>query len=400
MIEVWPRLRTVLFWAHLTIGVAAGLPILVMCVTGALLTYQIQLQAWIDHLAIQSRPALPGARALTLEDLIAITHKNRGADPITITVFREAAAPVEVELNRAAEPLYLDAYTGSVIGGRSKKARAFFGAVTAWHLGLSPRGPHWPQFRVVERAVNLVALITAILGILIWLPRRWTWSHLRGIALFRWSIAGRARDFNWHNALGIWSVIPLVVIFWTGTAMSYEWARQLTAFIGGASSTESRSVDGLLSRDRPPEQDAAGLSKVRAPSLDHLLARAKKQCAEWKAITIFVPRRESDAVHFTIDMSGYDGFGKVAVLALDRTGKVFSYTPAGYTPSGSGAITPSAFIRFGHTGEAWGVAGQTVAGLSSFGGVMLVWTGIALSLRRLRSWRARRTKSVGQTDNT
>lgn len=156
---------------------AAGLPILVMCVTGTLLTYQIQLQAWIDHLAIQSRPALPGAQALTLEDLIAITHKNRGADPITISVFREAAAPVEVELNRAAEPLYLDAYTGSVIGGPSKKAREFFGVVTAWHLGLSPRGPHWPQFRVVERAVNLVALITAILGILIWLPRRWTWSH-------------------------------------------------------------------------------------------------------------------------------------------------------------------------------------------------------------------------------
>ena len=123
MIEVWPGLRTVLFWAHLTIGVAAGLPILVMCTTGALLTYQVQLQAWIDHLAIQSRPALPGAQALTLEDLIAITHKNRGADPITITVFREAAAPVEVELNGAAEPLYLDAYSGTVIGGPSRKAQ-------------------------------------------------------------------------------------------------------------------------------------------------------------------------------------------------------------------------------------------------------------------------------------
>jgi uncharacterized iron-regulated membrane protein len=155
-------------------------------------------------------------------------------------------------------------------------------------------------------------------------------------------------------------------------------------------------MDGWVSGNRPAGQDAAGLSKDRASSLDHLLARAKEQCAEWKANTIFVPRQESDAVHFTIDMSGYDGFGKVAVLALDRTGKVFSYTPAGYTPSGSGAITPSAFIRFGHTGEAWGVAGQTVAGLSSFGGVMLVWTGIALSLRRLRSWRARRTQSLGQ----
>ena len=176
---MWPRLRTVLFWVHLTIGVAAGLPILVMCTTGALLTYQIQLQAWIDHWGIQSRPALPGAQALTIEDLIAITQRNRGADPKSFTVFRQSRRPVEVELNGVGEPVYLDAYSGSVIGGPSRKAQAFFGLVRAWHLGLSPRGPHWPQFRVVERAVNLLALITVIFGLLIWLPRRWSWSHLR-----------------------------------------------------------------------------------------------------------------------------------------------------------------------------------------------------------------------------
>ena len=151
----------------------------------------------------------------------------------------------------------------------------------------------------------------------------------------RWGVAGRARDFNWHNALGIWSVVPLIVILWTGTAMSYEWAARLTEFIWGASSTDLHSMDGWVSGNRPAGQDAAGVSKDRAPSLNDLLARAKEQCAEWKAITIFVPRQESDAVHFTIDMSGYEGFGKVAVLALDRTGKVSSsYTPAGYTPAG------------------------------------------------------------------
>lgn len=299
---------------------------------------------------------------------------------------------MEVELNGIAETVYLDAYTGSLIGGPSRKAEEFFRVVRAWHLGLSPRGPHWSQFRVVEQAVNLLALITAILGILIWLPRRWSWRHLRAIALPHWGVAGRARDFNWHNALGIWSAIPLMVILWTGTAMSYNWATRLTELIWGASSTESHSVNAV-SRDRPAGQDAVVLSTARVSSLDSLLARAKARCAEWKAITIFMPRQESDAVHFTIDMSGYEGFGKVAVLALGRTGKVFSYTPAGYTPAGRGAITPSAFIRFGHTGEAWGVAGQTVAGLSSLGGVMLVWTGITLSLRR---WQARKTKSVAR----
>jgi len=47
-------------------------------------------------------------------------------------------------------------------------------------------------------------------------------------------------------------------------------------------------------------------------------------------------------------------------------------------------------MRFAHTGEVLGLAGQTVAGLASAGAVVLVWTGIALALRRGRAWLARR----------
>jgi uncharacterized iron-regulated membrane protein len=40
-------------------------------------------------------------------------------------------------------------------------------------------------------------------------------------------------------------------------------------------------------------------------------------------------------------------------------------------------------IRFLHTGEALGLAGQTVAGVVSLTSVVMVWTGLALAYRRL-----------------
>jgi uncharacterized iron-regulated membrane protein len=43
-------------------------------------------------------------------------------------------------------------------------------------------------------------------------------------------------------------------------------------------------------------------------------------------------------------------------------------------------------MRALHTGEAFGFAGQTVAGLASLGGCFLVVTGLAMAWRRLRSW--------------
>ena len=45
------------------------------------------------------------------------------------------------------------------------------------------------------------------------------------------------------------------------------------------------------------------------------------------------------------------------------------------------------FLRFAHTGEFYGVTGQTIAGLVTLGPTFLVYTGFALALRRLARWR-------------
>jgi hypothetical protein len=37
------------------------------------------------------------------------------------------------------------------------------------------------------------------------------------------------------------------------------------------------------------------------------------------------------------------------------------------------------------------VIGQTIAGIGSAGGVMLVWTGVSLALRRFWAWKRRRS---------
>ena len=42
-------------------------------------------------------------------------------------------------------------------------------------------------------------------------------------------------------------------------------------------------------------------------------------------------------------------------------------------------------MRFAHTGEVLGLPGQTIAGIATAASVVLVWTGIALALRRGRA---------------
>jgi hypothetical protein len=44
-----------------------------------------------------------------------------------------------------------------------------------------------------------------------------------------------------------------------------------------------------------------------------------------------------------------------------------------------------------------GIPGQTIAGLATGGAVVLVWTGIALALRRFRAWIGRRATREDDT---
>jgi uncharacterized iron-regulated membrane protein len=61
-------------------------------------------------------------------------------------------------------------------------------------------------------------------------------------------------------------------------------------------------------------------------------------------------------------------------------------------------------LRFLHTGEVFGIAGQTVAGLVSLTSTLMVWTGLALAWRRLilplwRRGQRERTTAERATDS-
>ena len=44
---------------------------------------------------------------------------------------------------------------------------------------------------------------------------------------FRGGLAPKARDFNWHNVIGVWSAIPLAIVVAGAVPISYPWASNL-----------------------------------------------------------------------------------------------------------------------------------------------------------------------------
>ncbi len=394
-------LRKVLFWSHLAVGVTAGAVIFIMSVTGVLLTYQKQIVAMADRSMRVSVPA--EAQRVPVAGLLAsVATTVPGAKPASLTVRANPDAPVGVSLGRG-RTLYLDPYSGASLGEGSTGVRDAFRMITDAHRWLAMKDASRDTARKVTGAANLGFLLLVLSGIFLWIPRAWTWTQVRAVLLLRRGLRGKARDFNWHHVAGFWMALPLVLVVASGVVISYPWASALVykavgekppAPAGGGERRPEGAGAGAV-RAGDTAQSAPSVPSTDAPSLDALLARAQLHAdsvaPEWRTINLPVPDGTGKRVSIAID-EGNGGQPQLRrTLVLDRTtGEVIS--TESFATQSTGRRLRS-FLRFAHTGEVGGIPGQTLAGLASLAGALLVWTGIALSLRRLAA-RIRRGRKL------
>src|SRR4051812_47182526 len=195
------RLRSVFFWSHLIVGVSAGVCILVMCVTGAALAMKPQILRFIDREVRTVEPA-GGSRVPLSALLAAVRTAQPDSAPVSVTLDRDPAASAAVGIDGGA--VYVDPYTGRVVGEGSRTAQGFFRALENRHRWLGVTGEQRVLGRSANDAANLGFLLLAASGLYLWWPRKWTPQHTAAIVAFRRTATGRARDFNWHNVIGFW----------------------------------------------------------------------------------------------------------------------------------------------------------------------------------------------------
>ena len=380
------RLRKIIFWCHLPVGVIGGVVILIMCVTGVLLAYEKQITLWADTHAFKSAPPSAEARHLPVATLIENARNSRGAAPSSITLRSDPSAPAEIGFGRETTSLFVNPYTGRVLGEGSQRVRTFFRTVTDWHRWLGAKGDNRNVARAITGACNLGFLFLVISGFYLWWPRNWNLKFVRNVVWFKRGLPAKARDFNWHNTIGFWSAGPLFIVVLSSVVISYTWAGNLVYRIVGEAPPVPRA--------NQPNANA----NAAAPTfndLDSAWQRAEQQVGDWQSISLSLSN--APQLTFNIDSGTGGQPQKRAQLVLDRsTGEVVRWEPfSSYT---RGRQLRS-ILRFAHTGEVLGIAGQTIAGAVSLGGAVLVVTGLGLALRRCVAWLRKRAKSKQTVTN-
>jgi len=217
---------------HLWLGLASGLVVFVLGLTGAIYAFQDELRELLyrDRLYVD---VPDGAVHLPLSRLVTVAEKAMGKDrkisraelsqePGRTYMFRA------LKLNKEGfgywnyyqyyEKVYLNPYTGQVVFKENAK-REFFTVVLALHMNLL-LGDDIGHFIVRWSVVCFVILLLS--GIVLWWPKKWKRKQLKKNFGLKWGAKFKRLNYDLHNVFGFYSFLVLMVIALTGLMWSFE----------------------------------------------------------------------------------------------------------------------------------------------------------------------------------
>jgi len=370
-----------------------------MSVTGVMLGFERQMIAWWDGAPRVQPPA--GAQRLPVDSLLTIAGVAQ-TELATVVVKRDPTQPVALRFkDRERAALAIDPFTGATLTAAGDgSGAAFFSALRRWHRYVGAAAAEArARGKAVSGAANVAFLFIIASGLYLWFPRRATWNALRAVLVPGAGLTGKARDFNWHHVAGFWTALPMFLIVLSAAFISYRWPGLYLDRMLGSEQEKAAAIVVLRGEAASAPERGAGEERATLPqtSLGAWVNSAMLARPEWQQLTVTLPSPSDSAVtvaaaegntyrpdlRWTLTL----GAGDAALLAS-----------RGYEDL-STARQLRAWVRFGHTGEVFGLWGQLLATLVTAAGAVLVWTGVALSLRRFAAWRGRRQRTAPQVAN-
>ena len=295
------KIRNLAFSLHRYIGLAVGLILVIVGLTGSLLVFHQEIDAAIIKQRFER--VIPQEQTVTLE-AIANSVKDNYADRkdwklhqfdlhfdpsiYRIRLINSEDKQLEVFVNR---------YTGKVLGDRPRE-NAFFDRVLNLHYSLFAKNVGM----IIVGIAALFLCLLAITGLILWPGWR---SLLAGFKI-KWNARTKRLNFDIHKVVGIVSLVFLTMIAFTG-------------FVWNFYEQTEPAIYALTFTPQPPEVKSTPTGK-ESLAIDEVVNQANATIPGAKPTFISVPtepeqvftvymKQPQDAQYFAnkVDIDRYSG---------------------------------------------------------------------------------------------
>ncbi len=356
-------MRKVLLQVHLVLGLAAGLFLVVLGLTGSVIAFEGDIDHWLH-------PGLwyvaEGGRPLAEGELIAGVERRFAPARVGAVELSQHGDLAQLMQLTDHSSVTVNPYTGAMLGRWMGPTRAdvWLGYIHQIHLRLAKDGrAAWaPAGKIAVSYAGLALFLLAPTGLVLW------WRTKRGS--IHWKASWFKVFFDAHQAIGIYAGLFLWIAALTG---------MLIGFPSGEKAIYAVTHSGPPKFTRPPASTpipgavpigvdraiAVAQQAIPNAAVDLLLLPLNPQGAY--QVILRVPEETSGSAHSSVVVDQFSG----QPLAVHN----FLTDSEGYR-----------WIRFNrsiHTGDIGGLAGHLVMSLSSLLLVAMAITGVVIWLKKL-----------------
>ncbi|MBB6124027.1 putative iron-regulated membrane protein [Sphingobium subterraneum] len=346
--------RRILVKGHKWLGIGAAVFWLIQALTGTLLSFHFE----IDD-ALRSTRHVPTNYQAIEQRITAIDHSGPKAD--IVWIWATAGLPDRYVISHtdaqgADRRTWIDG-SGAVLDSSGATDYSFLAFIREIHIDLlSGNTGQWIM------AITGTFLVTnLIVGLVIAWPRKGHWMQ----ALKPARTGGKtARTYSWHRAVGLWAVVPALLIAGTGTLILFEHG--------------VRDIIGAPETELPPNP----LRAERLIGWGTAAATAVAAIPGSRFVGGFMPSREDASYYVWLRAPGElyrGGYGSSLVVVDGNTGGVRGVFDSTKAEARQAFVT--SFYPL-HTGEAGGTLGRFLAMLIGIWLTTVTVLGLTLWLRR------------------
>ncbi|NSL90638.1 PepSY-associated TM helix domain-containing protein [Chitinophaga solisilvae] len=235
---------------HLWLGLASGIIVVIISVTGCLFVFQKEINDVVYRKALFVAPQTTGV--LPLSTLKQRAQEALGPDKPVYNVTTYTAPDRAWEFmtykgNDTAltyfgaleyyDVVTVNPYTGKVTGQLDLKYN-FFNIVKMMHWSLLLKDSIGQPIVGWSTFIFVILLIT---GLVLWWPKRWNKASREQSFKIKWKASFKRVNYDLHNVLGFYSLLIALVLGLTGMVWAFKWFES-TVYVVASGSTAAPVV--------------------------------------------------------------------------------------------------------------------------------------------------------------
>ncbi|MBE8713862.1 PepSY-associated TM helix domain-containing protein [Sphingobacterium hungaricum] len=313
------RFRKISDWLHLWLGLASGLVVVFLGVTGCIFAFQKEISELIDPKAYFVE-APKHAQALPLSVLtkkaeeafgqgIKVGFSTTYPDPNKTWEFgayKEGNADAFWYFDAVDYYVmaYVNPYTGEVTKSVDYKYE-FFNVVKMLHWSFLINHPIGQQIIGWSTFIFVILMIT---GIIMWWPKNLNKSNTDKSFTIKWKAKFKRINYDLHNVLGFYSVLICMILALTGMVWAFTWFYDTVYVVASASTKEPTLFYAESDTATTKINNAYDLAFAEAKKLFAHADRISMSPADGGTAVIYATGYQGDETYWDYDVIQFDQY--------------------------------------------------------------------------------------------